>query len=140
MSYLLVFLSPTALTTENVLRVLRGLQWDRLCNVLSIIYSQQIKIEKEFASEDQRRSAAVNFYLHSHPYASWRHIIRGLDWWSEHHKIQHYAEKLTGMFQLPFCVILKFMLLFFLTATDIKFIMDAECHRENRPPPLWWQT
>ncbi len=113
-SYLLVFLSATALTTENVLRVLKGLQWDRLCNVLAIRYSQRIKIEKEFASEDQCRTAAVNFYLHNYPYASWRRIIRLLDWYGVHHKIQHYAEKLTGMFQhLLFCVILKFMLLCF---------------------------
>ncbi len=106
------------------MRVLKGLQWDRLCDdVLDINYSQQEKIEKEFASEDQRRTAAVNFYLHNHPYASWRCIIRGLDYWGVHHKIQHYAEKLTGMFQhLLFYVILKIIMFL----TDIKFVMDAE--------------
>ena len=97
MSYLPVFLIAIALTTENVVRVLKGLQWYRLCIVLAIPHSQQRKIEGELASEDQRRTAAVNFYLHNHPYASWRDIIRVLDWQGEHHKIQHYAEKLTGM-------------------------------------------
>ncbi len=135
MSYLLVFLFATALTTENVLRVLKGLLWDRLCNdVLDIHYSQQKKIEKEFASEDQRRTATVNFYLHNHPYASWRHIIRGLDYLGVYHKIQHYAEKLTGMFQHPlFYVILKVIMFL----TDIKFVMDAEYPPENmHPPPM----
>ncbi len=128
-SYLLVFLSATALTTENVLRVLKGLQWGRLCNyVLSIPSSQRRKIEKEFASEDQCRTAAVNFYLHNHLYASWRRIIRGLDWYGVHHKIQHYAEKLTGMFQcLLFYVILKIIMFL----TDIKFVMDADYPPEN---------
>ena len=93
-----MFLFATALTTENVLRVLKGLQWDTLCDdVLNIPVSQQEKIEREFASEDQRRTAAINFYLHNDPYASWRRIIRKLDWFDEHHKIHHYAEKLTGM-------------------------------------------
>ena len=86
------------------MRVLKGLQWDRLCDVLAIHFSQQRKIESEFASEDQRRTAAVNFYLHDHPYASWRHIIRKLDSWGEHHKIQHYAEKLTGMLISCTCI------------------------------------
>ena len=108
-SYLLVFLFTTALTTVNILRVLKILQWDKLCdNVLQIPSSQKMKIEREFASEDQRRTAAVNFYLHNFPYASWRHIITGLDWWDEPHRIHCYAEKLTGMLQhLLFCVVLK---------------------------------
>ena len=98
MSYLPVFLIAIALTTENVVRVLKGVQWYELCDeVLAIPFSQHRKIESEFASEDQRRTAAVNFYLHNHPYASWRQIITDLDFRGEHHKIQHYAEKLTGM-------------------------------------------
>ena len=103
-SYLPVFLIATALTTENVVRVLKGLQWDKLCIVLAIPGTQRRKIEGEFASEDQCRTAAVNFYLHNHPYASWRRIIRKLDWWGEHHKIQHYAEKLTGMLISCTCI------------------------------------
>ena len=86
------------------MRVLKGVQWDTLCSVLYIPSSQQRKIEREFASEDQRRTAAVNFYLHNHPYASWRHIIAGLYWQGEHHKIQHYAEKLTGMLISCTCI------------------------------------
>ena len=102
-SYLPVFLIATALTTENVARVLKGVQWDRLRNLVLVI-PQQRKIESEFASEDQRRTAAVNFYLHNHPYALWRDIIRRLDMWSVHHKIQHYTEKLTGMLISCTCI------------------------------------
>ena len=136
-SYLLMFLFATALTTENVLRVLKGLLWNTLCNVLSIPYSQRMKIEKEFKSEDQRRTAAVNFYLHNHPYASWRQIISNLDYWGVHHKIQHYAEKLTGMFQhllfqhLLFYVILKIIMFL----TDVRFVVDVDYPPENKPPP-----
>ena len=97
MSYLLVFVFATALIIDNVLRVLKGLQWSILCTVLQIPSSQKMKIEREFASEDQCRTAAVNFYLHNHPYASWRHIIRSLDWFGVPHKIHRCAEKLTGM-------------------------------------------
>ena len=101
-----VYLIATALTTENIVRVLKGLQWNRLCEgVLSFPDSQRRKIEGEFASDDQRRThAAVNFYLHNHLYASWRRIIRGLDWLHEHHKIQHYAEKLTGILSSCTCI------------------------------------
>ncbi len=131
MSYLLMFLFAIALTTENVLRVLKGLQWDILCNVLVIPYSQRKKIVKEFASEDQHRTATVNFYLHNYPYASWRHIIRGLNWRGVHHKIQHYAEKLTGMFQhLLFYVILKVIMFL----TEVRFVVDADYPPENKPP------
>ena len=87
------------------MRVLKGLQWDTLCDLVLVIPdSQQSKIEREFASEDQHRTAAVNFYLHNHPYASWRNVIRKLDWQGEHHKIQHYAEKLTGMLISCTCI------------------------------------
>ncbi len=131
-SYLLVFLFATALTTENVLRVLKGLQWNVLCDVLAIPYSQQRKIKKEFASEDQRGTAAVNVCLHNNPYASWRRIIRCLDCLGVHHKIQHYAEKLTGMFQhLLFYVILKVIMF----VTDVRFVVDADYPPENKPPP-----
>ena len=99
-----VFPIATALTTENVVRVLKGVRLDTLCTVLAIPYSQQRKIEREFASEDQRRTAAVNFYLHNDPYASWRNVIRKLDLHGEHHKIQHYAEKLTGMLISCTCI------------------------------------
>ena len=103
--------SALTLTTENILRVLEGLQWDKLCVVLGIPSFQRGRIKRDFASEDRHRIAAVHFYLHNHPYASWRHIIGGLDYYNEHHEIHHHAEKLTGIFQhLLLCVIVKLMI------------------------------
>ena len=80
------------------MRVLKGHSWSGLCkSVLSMHSSQQRKIEEEFSNEDERKTAAVNFYVHKYPYASWRNIIRKLDFWGDHHTIHHYAETLTGM-------------------------------------------
>ena len=101
-SYLIVYSS--ALTTQNVVRVVEGLQWGKLCAVLQTPSFQRRKIENEFASENQRRTAAVNFYLHNYPYASWRHVIRKLDLEGEHHKIHSYAEKLSGKFNNSVCL------------------------------------
>lgn len=99
MLYLLIFLTITALTTENVVRALKGVYWHTVCHdVLDMLYSQQRKIEREFSNDDQCRTAAVDLYLYNNPYASWRRIIRVLDWRGEHHEMQRYAEKLTGMF------------------------------------------
>ena len=49
---------------------------------------------------DQRRNAAVHFWLVSDPYASWRRLITELDEREEYvmaKQIHRYAEKLTGM-------------------------------------------
>ena len=69
-----LFLSPsdTALTVDNVVRELKDVTWKKLCRVLLLPYSQQLKIVNEYATENQRRNAAVHFWLFSDPYASWR--------------------------------------------------------------------
>ena len=108
-----LFLSPsaTALTVDNVVRQLKGITWRTLCDtecegkyglrgVLYIPRSQWRKIENKYATEDQRRNAAVQFWLLSDPYASWRRLIRRLDLHEKHmvaDQIRPYAEKLTGM-------------------------------------------
>ena len=68
--------------------------------ILRLSDSQRHKIEAEYATEDQRRNAAVQFWLVSDPYASWRRLIIELDVFEEHavaKQIHRYAEKLTGM-------------------------------------------
>ena len=100
-TYVYLFFS-IALTTENVLRVLKEVWWAGLCSILSIPNSQQKKIVKKFGIEVQGRTAAVSFYLQNYPHASWRNIIRSLDWRHQHHEIHHYAEKLTGMLKMCF--------------------------------------
>lgn len=68
--------------------------------VLDVPSSQRNKIEREYATDDERRIVAVKFWKHNNPYTSWRGLIRGLDWLDEHalaDQIRHYAEKVTGM-------------------------------------------
>jgi hypothetical protein len=104
---------PSALTVDNVLRELQDVSWQTLSNdkwltatsaicdgVLYLPESQRLKIESEYSTEDQRRTAAVRYWLASDPYASWRRLITQLDDFEEYavaKKIHHYAEKLTGM-------------------------------------------
>ena len=105
----------TALTVGNVLRELKDVSWKTLSNekelslgfdlfavngVLLLPASQRHKIESEYSTEDQRKKAAIQFWLSFDPYASWRRLIRQLDFFEEHDvakQIHHYAEKLTGM-------------------------------------------
>jgi hypothetical protein len=104
----------SALTVDNVLRELKDVSWETLSNdkwlsndtvvihfgVLRLPKSQQLKIEAEYSTEDQRRTAAVRYWLASDPYASWRSLIAQLHRFEEHavaKQIHRYAEKLTGM-------------------------------------------
>ena len=67
--------------------------------ILFLPASQRRKIEAKYVTEDQRRNAAVQLWLVSDPYASWRRLITQLDYYEEHAvalQIHHYAEKLTG--------------------------------------------
>ena len=99
-------LPHAALTVDNVVRELKDITWYTLCGdvfsygVLILPYSQRHKIVKEHATENQRRNAAVHFWLFSDPYASWRKLIRQLDRLRQHalaERLHDYAEKLTGM-------------------------------------------
>ena len=105
-----MFLSPsaTALTVDNILKELKEVDWETLCGkneyindgVLDLPPSQQRRIEREYATEDERRNAAVLFWLIYNPYASWRLLIRRLDAYRKHsivNRIRHYTEKVTGM-------------------------------------------
>ena len=85
-THLSLFLSPsdTALTVDNVVRELKDVTWNTLCYVLFLPHSQLLKIENEYATENQRRNAAVHFWLFSYPYASWRRLITQLDFYGQH--------------------------------------------------------
>ena len=104
---------PSALTVDNVLRELKDLSWQALSygkalsdgaisldGVLQLSKFQRLKIEAEYSTEDEWRTAAVRYWLASDPYASWRRLITQLDDFEEHavaKQILRYAEKLTGM-------------------------------------------
>ena len=105
--WLLIFshsYTPTALTLKNVLSELTALDWETLCDpsgVLWLPHSQRRKIENEFSENEQRKTAAVLFWLTSNPLASWRWLIWQLDVekrYSLSERLRPYAEKLTGMF------------------------------------------
>ena len=113
-----LFLSPstTALTVDNVIRELKDVTWKILCvgdsgegGVLFLPPSQQLKIEKEYTRENQRRNVAVHFWLFNDPYASRRRLITRLDFYREHvaaNCIRDYAEKLTGICWSVPCVVI----------------------------------
>ena len=104
---------PSALTVDNVLRELKDVSWRTLSNskklsdgslflfgVLQLPESQQHKIEAEYSTEDERKTAAVRYWLASDPYASWRRLIIRLHNFEEYavaEQILRYAEKLRGM-------------------------------------------
>ena len=111
-----LFLSPSphaALTTENVLRELKDVSWKTLSKgkrlssgwyqhlgVLWLPASQRRKIEAEYSIEYQRKNAAIQYWLLSDPYASWKKLITRLDTFEEHtvaKQIHRFAEKPTGM-------------------------------------------
>ena len=96
-----LFLSATALTVNNVVKELKDLDWYILCHVLSLSGSQKERIERENATEDERRNVAVSFCLTYHSYASWRLLILKLVKWGKpslSERLHPYAEKVTGMF------------------------------------------
>ena len=108
---------PSALTVDNILRELKDVSWQTLSNekelsdgtigvfgVLHLHKSQRHKIEAEYSTDDERRTAAVRYWLASDPYASWKKLIGQLHFFEEHaiaKQIIHYAEKLTGMTCTP---------------------------------------
>ena len=98
--------STTALTVENVVRELMNVRSEDLCGhcigspgVLHLPSSQRHKIKMVYTTEDQRRNAAVHFWLFNDPYASWRRLIGRLDSYRNYavvDLIHHYSEKLNG--------------------------------------------
>ena len=112
-----LILPSTALTVENVLNELKEVNWNTLCDgytliggILELHYSQRKRIEKDFATEDERRTAAISFWLTYHPYASWRLLIHTLKVEWKHNlsaALHPYAEKLTGILFLVLSLIVK---------------------------------
>ena len=102
----------TALTPDNVLKELKELDWNTLCNtnsptfgtfdgILDLPVSEGRRIERIYVSEEERKSAGVLWWVDHHPLASWRLLITQLDWRGKHslaNRIHQYAEKVTGMF------------------------------------------
>ena len=75
-------------------------------NLLAIPPSKVRELQSAHHSTDQQEAAVVRYWLLRDPLASWREIIRQLDFWavnSDHghysdiaDRIRHYAKELTG--------------------------------------------
>ena len=90
----------TALTHDNVLNELKEVDWETLYRVLKLPKSERQRIERMYISEEERKSVGVLWWVDHHPLASWRLLIRELDWRGKHslaNRIHQYAEKVTGM-------------------------------------------
>ena len=94
-------LFTTALTHSNVVKELSEVDWRTIrYRILELPLSQQGRIERMYASEEERKIAGVMYWVDHHPYASWRMLITQLDGEGEHslaNRIHQYAEKVTGM-------------------------------------------
>ena len=97
-------LFTTALTHSSVVKELREVDWIILRYfILQLPESERGRIERMYASEEERKSAGVMYWVDHHPYASWRLLITQLDWQRKHslaNRIHLYAEKVTGMLKL----------------------------------------
>ena len=86
---------------DNILKELKQVKWETLrLDVLQLPTSQWYKIEGKYTGETERKREGIKYWLWNCPYASWRLLMKQLDWWEKHavaDQIRGYAEKLTGM-------------------------------------------
>ena len=108
----------TALTHDNVLKELKEVNWETLCDtrlyatggiivgVLELPESEVLRIERMYVSEEERKSAGVSWWVDHHPLASWRLLIIRFDKKRKHslaNQIRQYAEKVTSMLSGVLC-------------------------------------
>ena len=88
------------LTVDNVRRVLHGIHWHQVGEMLFIPDSKLQEIEGEYPSDEEREVAVIKYWILRDPFASWRRIVQQLGNREKHdHAITlyHYNEELTGM-------------------------------------------
>lgn len=78
------------------------MDYEVLLLVLEIPSFTKTAIENEFISADERKRAAVHYFVQNHSYASWRLLILNFDQKyvsgvAAADKISHLAETLTGI-------------------------------------------
>jgi hypothetical protein len=89
-----------ALTINNIIKILCGVKWRSLGEILSIPHETLDEIASKYPTKDHRKMAIVRHWPSIDPLISWRRIIHNLDSWGEHgeaNKMRHYAEELTGI-------------------------------------------
>ena len=88
------------LTVDNVRKVLHGIHWRQVGEMLFIPDSKLQEIEGEYPSDEECEVAVIRYWILRDPFASWRRIIQQLGNREKHdHAITlyHYSEELTGM-------------------------------------------
>ena len=115
MTYIVFSSIATALTVNNIVQELRGVNLLEINNeldktILGVPAAQLAELQSAHHSAEEQKAAVVRYWLLRDPLASWRRIIRQLDMWAGYHgyghysniadRIRHYAEELTGMFFL----------------------------------------
>ena len=93
------------LTPSNVMREVREVEdwWgeDGLGYHLLIPESKREEIRQKFPDEMEQKRQLITYWINTDPLASWRRLIRTLDWMKETKtadSIRSYAEPLTGMY------------------------------------------
>ena len=94
-------LNCQALTVHNIIKVLEGISWNQIGQILKLPTRKVQSIAKEQVTDKRRKVAVVSYWLFLDPLASWRRIIHFFDdlsspggEWAD--LIRHYAEELTG--------------------------------------------
>lgn len=99
-----MYFNATALNVTNVSKVLEGVKWGKLCDILGISGSKRDELAASVPSSDQRTETAIKWWIITDPLASWMRLVDQLYSWrtgDEEHAIgdglRHYCEELTGM-------------------------------------------
>ena len=88
-----------AFSVDNILSMVTEVEYEVLLLVLEIPSVTKTAIENKYTTTDERKSAAVHYFVHNHPYASWRLLISNFDQKyvsGVADKMSHLAEKIMG--------------------------------------------
>ena len=92
--------NATALTVNNVVKVVEEVRWGTLCGMLHVPYSKEQEIVNECSTDKDRKTSGVKWWITNDPLASWRRITDQLYTFRKDtiaDKIRHYCEDVTGM-------------------------------------------
>ena len=96
-----MYFNATALTVNNVMKVVEEVEWWSLCGgILNVPSSKKQEIKNECSTDKDRKISAVKWWIMNDPLASWRRITDQLYHYNEDiiaDKIRHYCEDVTGM-------------------------------------------
>ena len=96
-----MYFDATALTVNNVMKVVEEVRWERLCDIILYVpSSKRQEIEDECSTDKDRKISGIKWWIMNDPLASWRRLTQQLYYYKEDtiaDKIRHYCEDVTGM-------------------------------------------